>query len=414
MSKIYSRLGKKEDDTTKRYDVLYCNYDFVRSTRFSFSIWITPITAAVWITLVICLMFVTVIMVLKEITSEKPARFQKGNIKSSIGSCLFAIYSIFLKEEVNDNMPPIIFTVLSFTSLIALAEYEFFVTAELVVPNLPLPINTLPQCFDRNEKFRFVSSKFETKRIEMASYFVSKTSKRNVLETKSNPVSFRRNEIGSRFVSNFAKRNEIFRIIKERYILGAGYKLHSTLTPNGFNYATAHELLQKEFGSMKISLYLNSSLIEVNITWAEDIVKQFSKQRSTFAWLIKVDSNQFAPMLHKVVDGAHLRKRYYCHLASNVVGKVVILDIIKVAIAPRIINVAGRLREAGFYELWEKWESFAKDMHYSLKYEHSESQRNDKQGHFISFTNLLSFVIVVTGLFGLFVVPGLIFLERNE
>lgn len=72
---------------------------------------------------------------------------------------------------------------------------------------------------------------------------------------------------------------------------------------------------------MKISRYLNSTLFEENIT-QEDIVKQFSEQRLTFALLMKVESNQFA------VDGAHLRKLYYCHLANNVVDNLGIFDTI--------------------------------------------------------------------------------------
>lgn len=51
-------------------------------------------------------------------------------------------------------------------------------------------------------------------------------------------------------------------------------------------------------------------------------MKQFSEQRLTFALLMKVESNQFA------VDGAHLRKLYYCHLANNVVDNLGIFDTI--------------------------------------------------------------------------------------
>lgn len=64
---------------------------------------------------------------------------------------VFDIFSIIVRQDVSSSKGsimyifPILFILLSFSSLILLSEYEFFVTAELVVPEVSKKLDSLPE-----------------------------------------------------------------------------------------------------------------------------------------------------------------------------------------------------------------------------------------------------------------------------
>jgi hypothetical protein len=103
-----------------------------------------------------------------------------------------------------------------------------------------------------------------------------------------------------------------------------------------------------------------------------------------------------------------LKGEYQCNIAKKVASKVAIFDIFEVAIAPRVKFLLRRLREAGFYELWQNLATVGVDLHYEYTIRRNASLDSNhfggKRGDFISFTNLLSFAIFVGALFLVFVV----------
>lgn len=68
---------------------------------------------------------------------------------------IFDIFSILARQAVSSSTAsilsvfPCIFILLSFSATILLSEYEFFVTAELVVPDVPQKLEHLPELIKR-------------------------------------------------------------------------------------------------------------------------------------------------------------------------------------------------------------------------------------------------------------------------
>lgn len=131
-----------------RFDVIYCNYD-VRSQRFSFVIWITPISGPVWGCLFATFLLVAVLMALQ--TKNDKVKFY-----TAICHTAFDVYSIMARQEVAFVTSTILFSTLSFTSLIMLSIYEFYVTSELVVPDVPAKLETLAQLVTHGYKFHYM------------------------------------------------------------------------------------------------------------------------------------------------------------------------------------------------------------------------------------------------------------------
>lgn len=137
------------------YDVIYCNYD-VRSQRFSFIIWVTPISSQVWICL-FCTFFLTAaILALQRNLSLR--KKNKMKLCTALWDSVFDIYSLMTRQDSGSVTSPPLFFTLSFASLVMLSIYEFYVTAELVVPEIPAKLGTLPKLLSLGYKLHHVQT----------------------------------------------------------------------------------------------------------------------------------------------------------------------------------------------------------------------------------------------------------------
>lgn len=73
-------------------------------------------------------------------------------LHSSLGHSLFLIYSLLTRQEVRVIPCLVFFVTLSFASLVLLSIYEYYVTAELVVPEVAQKLETLPQLMTQGYK----------------------------------------------------------------------------------------------------------------------------------------------------------------------------------------------------------------------------------------------------------------------
>lgn len=127
--------------------MIYCDYD-IRPERFSFSIWVVPIKQMVWMFVFISVFIICLVLLIHRRILLNPKQMIATYIPLND---VFDIFSIIVRQDVSSSKGsimyifPILFILLSFSSLILLSEYEFFVTAELVVPEVSKKLDSLPE-----------------------------------------------------------------------------------------------------------------------------------------------------------------------------------------------------------------------------------------------------------------------------
>ncbi|OXA36822.1 hypothetical protein Fcan01_28420 [Folsomia candida] len=318
------------------YDLIYCDYD-IRPERFSFSIWVVPIKITVWISVLISIAATCLILVLHKRISCCPT--------IPANPCLlmddvFHIFSILVRQGISSSTTsilsifPYMFIFLSFSATVLLSEYEFFVTAELVVPVLPEKLENLGD------------------------------------------------------------------------IVNNGFVLHNIIVPEGTTQI--RETLEMDFSQWNVSDKLNDSVKEVGHD-IEDLFKMFAKSRPKFAMLHRGLPHD-GRFLLKIVNEVELKGSYNCFLVTNVADRRLIYDHFLNAIGAKCMKLMDRLREAGFYKIWESWVELAANIWFAGKWRMNNQTGREAKADFISFTNLLSFQIV----FGvLLVAAGLIWVVEG-
>lgn len=88
-----------------------------------------------------------------------------------------------------------------------------------------------------------------------------------------------------------------------------------------------------------------------------------------------------------------LKNQYSCFLTKNVAGRVAIFNNFAIAMSKEFKTAASRLNEAGFSDVWKTWDTFGGELGYHTRYKGKLTY--NKRIDFISFTNLLSFNILI-------------------
>ncbi|OXA42453.1 hypothetical protein Fcan01_22674 [Folsomia candida] len=268
-----------------------------------------------------------------EFLNQISLQYVKGRISccptKPVNPCLliddvFHIFSILVRQGISSSTTsilsifPYIFIFLSFSATVLLSEYEFFVTAELVVPELP-------------------------KKLE--------------------------------------NRGEI---------VNNGFVLHNIIVPEGTTQIK--ETLEIDFFLWNVSNKLNGSVKEVGQDEA-DLIKMFAKSRPKFAMIHRGLPHEGRFVL-RTVNELELKGRYNCFLVTNVADRRLIYDNFLNAIGEKCKELMDRLREAGFYKVWETWIELGANIWFAEKWRMTNQTGREAKADFISFTNLLSFQIV--------------------
>lgn len=303
-----------------RYDLIYCDYN-IRPERFSFSIWVIPIKLTVWMLVLSSISATCLILSLHRRVSSRSSETSSYFL---LISDIFDIYSILARQGISSSSKsilsifPYIFILLSFSATVLLSEYEFFVTAELVVPDVPQKLENPPE------------------------------------------------------------------IIKN------GFILHNIIVPKGTTQIW--ETLEMDFSRWNISDKLNTSVRELGQD-QNDLVKMFDKSKPEFA-MIHRGLPHHGVFLTRMVHELVLKGRYNCYLVKNVADKRVIYDNFENSIWAKCKKLMDRVREAGYYNIWERWNELAGEILFSMERRKNNQTESKSKADFISFTNLLSFEIV--------------------
>lgn len=133
------------------------------------------------------------------------------------------------------------------------------------------------------------------------------------------------------------------------------------------------------------------------------LTKMFAKSNPKFAMIHRGHESD---LILKMVHELELKERYNCYLVKNVADKRTIYDNFVNAIGEKCKEVLDRLREVGFYKLWETWNKLAGNIWFEAERRRTNQIWYEAKADFISFSNLLSFQIVFGVLLG---VAGLVF-----
>ncbi|OXA49122.1 hypothetical protein Fcan01_16071 [Folsomia candida] len=111
--------------------VVYCDYD-IRSTRFSFVIWVTPISVYVWVGI---LVMITILVI-----------FYSKSESTTVAEALFSLLATLLGHScIYKGKFLLILVLFSIASKILLTEYEYLVTSELVAPEKSRRLGTMKE-----------------------------------------------------------------------------------------------------------------------------------------------------------------------------------------------------------------------------------------------------------------------------
>lgn len=143
----YSSLRELQSFRCEGYHISYCNFN-VWSENTDLAVWVSPFGKNIWVCTVLIIPIVVFILILQEVLEFRKCIYYE--LIKSVGIIVFVICVNFVRQvSTSKNLSRWIVVSLFFTSFILLAQYELYLTGNLVVPPPFEKIRAIREFFDR-------------------------------------------------------------------------------------------------------------------------------------------------------------------------------------------------------------------------------------------------------------------------
>lgn len=171
----------------------------------------------------------------------------------------------------------------------------------------------------------------------------------------------------------------------QKYTIWYPKPQHHKKHPNRDYYL---ERLIKEFEIRGIKHDGNQTFVQLNSQSSWDGLRNMSKSSPKMA-VAHVDYGD--ENARSFVEKSVLKGKYYCYSLRQKLLFRTIFDATYFNIFEKVKSINQRYGEAGFKQVWAKWEEFK---HQLLTYTYYWDYSDGVYHHYLSFKNLLSFVII--------------------
>ncbi|OXA45875.1 hypothetical protein Fcan01_19221 [Folsomia candida] len=138
------------------YHAIYCDFN-VWSENSDLTVWLSPFVPEVWLTTCLIFLVALVVQILKHFLKPDTPVINLGLLKN-LGEFSFAICAQFFRQtSCSSRIPKWIIVPLFFTSFMLIAQYELFLTGNLVVPPRVVILGTLSEFFANSYTLVFAS-----------------------------------------------------------------------------------------------------------------------------------------------------------------------------------------------------------------------------------------------------------------
>lgn len=152
----YWDVSKLNSFRYEGFSTVYCNFN-VWSENSDLSVWVSPFTPEVWLVSFIIVVVTILVGFLRVLSRLKKIRIEYDLLKA-LGESVFAICEKFLRQASTcKRLSGWIIVTLYFTSFMFPAQYELYLTANLVVPPRYQELRTLGEFFSNDYTLIYAS-----------------------------------------------------------------------------------------------------------------------------------------------------------------------------------------------------------------------------------------------------------------
>ncbi len=144
----------------KTYHGIYCNFK-VWSEQSDLIVWVSPLAPMVWLDCAVIVLLLVILRILKDLI--KPGKIRINfKLVEKLEDVVFATFLTFVRQHSNmTNFSTWISVSLLFTSFMIVAQYELFLTVNLVMPPKHEQLRTLSEFFSHDYTVVYPSEETE-------------------------------------------------------------------------------------------------------------------------------------------------------------------------------------------------------------------------------------------------------------
>lgn len=158
----YHTIDKLYSFQYEGYHALYCDFE-VWSENSELAVWVSPFARNVWLSSFTIVLIVVIARILKNTVSFQRSKISLDfDLLKSLGVLLFYMCAAFLRQaSITKDFSRWIVVCLHFTCFMLLAQYELYLTANLVAPPRHKIIRTLDEFFAKGYTLVYQTEEFD-------------------------------------------------------------------------------------------------------------------------------------------------------------------------------------------------------------------------------------------------------------